>query len=215
MIVRRRPPLQFVTSPQLITTLALGFVLFGCVKPANDADAAAKDKPSEAKEQPAESPPAEPVASADLLTLGAAKIMRVGHEDRAIELLASGPVTLAGTPFGTISPDGQLFAPDGALMMTVHPDGTVSSADGPTGIVLEQTGGSLTLPKLSVRVQFAADGAIATETSGPNAVLLGTDPPALRSEGCTGPVTKTCALITLSYLMALGNPDSVQEDAAP
>ncbi|WP_146157487.1 hypothetical protein [Enhygromyxa salina] len=195
--------------------LALGLALSGCAKPADEGQGAAKEQPAKAKPESGEAPPAQAETSADVLTLGAAKIMRVGHEDRAIELLATGPVTLAGTPFGTISPDGQLFDPDGVSMMSVQPDGSVIASDGPTGMVLTETGGSLTLPKLSVRVEFAADGAIATETSGPNAVLLGTDPPALRSEGCTGPVTKTCALITLSYLMALGNPDSIPDDAAP
>jgi hypothetical protein len=203
---------MIVRSRDLWPMLAVIFALAACVTPATDSDAT-KDKPKDTKLEPSEAAPPQPVSNAELLTLGSAKIMRVGHEDRAIELMATGPVTLAGTPFGTLSSDGQLHDPDGVLMMTVQPDGSVVSAAGPTGIVLDATGGSLTLPKLSVRVEFAADGAIATETSGPNAVLLGTDPPALRSEGCTGPVTKTCALITLSYLMALGNPDSVQDEA--
>lgn len=200
---------MILRSRDLWPVLAVTFALAGCVKPANESDKAAKDKPSDAA-------PAQPEPSADILTLAVAKIMRAGHEDRAFELAANGTVTLAGIPFGTISSDGQLLNPDGELMMAVQPDGSVIAGDGPTGIVLDETGGSLTLPnKLSVKVQFGPDGAITTETSGPNAVLLGTEPPQLLSQGCTGPVTKTCALITLSYLMALGNPDSVQDDAAP
>jgi hypothetical protein len=189
---------MIVCARDLWPVLAVTLALAGCTK----------DKPSDTSAT-------QPERAADILTLGAAKIMRAGHEDRAIEITPNGTVTLAGTPFGTISSDGRLTSPEGDLMMTVEPDGSVVTSGGPTGIVLDEAGGSLTLPKLSVRIHFGQDGTIETETSGPNAVLLGTDPPALHSEGCTGPVTKTCALITLSYLMGLGNPDSVQTDQAP
>ena len=200
---------MIVCPRDLWPVLAISLALAGCVKPSSD------NEPAAAKHEPSDAPAKQPEPSANILTLGAAKIMRVGHEDRAIEIGADGIVTLAGTPFGTVSTDGQLLDPDGQLMMSVQADGTVLTSDGPTGMVLDDAGGSLMLPKLSVQIHFEPDGAIKTETSGPNAVLLGTDPPALHSQGCTGPVTKTCALITLSYLMALGNPESVQEDEAP
>lgn len=201
---------MIVRPRDLWPALAVTLALVGCPKPAAEREQPDKDEPSDSSAaQP------EPETSADVLTLGAAKIMREGHEDRAIELTPEGTVTLAGTPFGTLSSDGTLRSPEGDVMMTVQPDGSVVAGGGPTGMVLDEAGGSLTLPRLSVRIRFEEDGAIVTETSGPNAPLLGTDPPALRSQGCTGPVTKTCALITLSYLMGLGNPDSVQEDQAP
>jgi hypothetical protein len=198
-----------------VFSLSLLVVLTGCAEPAEQAKDANQTPPATQASDTPTAPP-QPPASADVLTLGAAKIMRAGHEDRAFELGADGIVTLAGAPFGTISSDGRMLGPAGNLMMTVQADGTVISGDGPTGIVLDDTGGSLTLPnKLSVKVEFGSDGVIQTQTSGPNAALLGADPPALLSQGCTGAVTRTCALITLSYLMALGNPDSVQADEAP
>ena len=79
------------------------------------------------------------------------------------------------------------------------------------GVKLDEAGGSLSSPKLHIEIRFEADGKIAIDSSGPNAALLGVDAPQMLSEGCTGPVQKSCALITLSYLMALGNPDSAQE----
>ena len=189
--------------------------LAACSKPAETADEAAEKAPADEADARETPPAAESAGVSTVLTLGEAKIAREGHEDRAIEIAPDGKVTLAGTPFGTLSTDGRLTDPQGALMMTLQSDGSVVGSDGPIGMKIDVTGGSLSLPKLKVKVRFADDGAIVTEASGPNAGLLGQDTPQLRSKGCDGAVRQACALVTLSYLMALGNPDSVQEADAP
>lgn len=198
---------------RLGTTFALTTALLACKQPQEAAEQGEQAAPARADpgaETPAEAPSSS-ASSGAVLTLGEAKIMREGHADRAIELHADGSVSLAGVPFGTLSSDGRLRDPEGALMMRAGEDGAVVGPDGPIGITLDATGGKLELEKLKVKVSFAAGGAIETEVSGEHAVLLGQGSPELRSEGCTGPVQRSCALITLSYLMALGNPDSIRE----
>lgn len=192
------------SRPRALAPLLI-FTLAGCSSdPAPKADAkGASDAPA---------PDASANTSTDRLTLGAAKIMRAGHEDRAIVITPEGTVTMAGLPFGKVSSDGSLRDAEGAPMMRVQPDGVVVAEGGEsTGITLTEGGGKLTLPRLSVAVRFNADGTITTDASGPNAQLLGVDAPQMLSEGCEGPVIETCALLTLSYLMALGNPDSGKE----
>ena len=168
-----------------------------CADPAPKSDA----QPDAAAEQ-----------SGDVLRFGAAKIMRAGLEDRAFQLAADGTVTLAGNPYAKLLPDGRMLSPTGEELMRVEADGRVVGSEGPTGITLDETGGALSVPALELAVRFAADGTIEVDASGRNAALLGAGSPQLRSSGCEAAVTKTCALITLSYLSALGNPDSVKQD---
>jgi hypothetical protein len=195
--------------------LGLTLILVACKEPQEAPEETKDAAPAAGAPAPAEDPPAGSGSTA-VLTLGEAKIMREGHADRAIELHADGSVTLAGMPFGTLSTDGRLLDPEGALMMTAREDGSVIGRDGgPIGITLDATGGRIELDKLKVKVSFSADGTIEIEASGEHAVLLQQGAPKLRSEGCTGPVQRSCALLTSSYLMALGNPDSVQEADLP
>jgi len=196
----------------LACTLAL-LSLPACDKSPAKADKSSAE--SDADKADGEDPPdsnaveAEPgVDASSVLALGAAKIMREGHPDRAIELTPAGQVSLAGKPFMVLSASGELHDPQGELIMTVSGDGSVSGSEGPTGIELRAKGGSYQSDSLELDVSFADDGTIAVEASGANAGLLGSGSPDLVSEGCAGTMTQTCALVTLNYLMALGSPDS-------
>ena len=192
-----------------VTCLCMGLV--ACSDPAPPAaTSGTKTAAAGDAKEPAETPTTEtPSADAgSVLTLGAAKIMREGHPERAIEIEADGKVTLAGIPFGILNADGRLLSPGGELTMTVAADGSVAGDSGPSGISLDASGGSLDVPDLKVELRFEDDGSLVIEATGARAHLLGPDGPQLRSEGCEGPVRRACALITLSYLMALGNPDS-------
>ena len=186
---------------ELISALTCTVLLTACTREA-PTPAAADAKLATAKTD----------AAPAVLRLGAAKLWREGHEDRAFALAPDGTITLVGAPYGTVSEDGELRDLEGNLMMRATPEGTVVSEGGEsTGVVIHDTGGKLSAERLNIDVRFADDGKIAIEASGPNAALLGTDSPQMLSQGCTGALTRTCALITLSYLMALGNPDSGRE----
>jgi len=189
-----------------VTCLCMGLV--ACSDPAPPAAKSGAKAAAEGAPEGTKTPSETPSADGPVLTLGAAKIMREGHPERAIEIEADGKVTLAGIPFGILSADGRLLSPGGELTMTVAADGSVAGDSGPSGIALDASGGSLDVPDLKVQLRFEDDGSLVTEATGARAHLLGPDGPQLRSEGCEGPVRRACALITLSYLMALGNPDS-------
>lgn len=198
----------------LALSISLATTIVGCGEPAKSSDAA-KSASSPDKAEPQPQPQPEP-PSGDVLSLGTAKIMRAGHEDRAIELNADGSVTLAGAPFAQLSTDGTVLDPSGETMLRVQADGTVVSGDGsPTAMKLTAKGGELTRPELQVEISFGDDGTIAMRSAGSHAALLGSGTPPLVSSGCTGPMLRTCSLIALTYLSALGNPDSVQQDDAP
>ena len=192
--------------------------LAGCDKPDAKADAKADakgDAKSDAKPDAKPEPGAEAKPGADssnVLYLGAAKIMREGKPDRAIEIGADGKVNMAGKPFAVLSEVGELRDPQGLLMMTVNGDGSVVSDKGPTGITLSATGGTYTSDDLQIEIEFTAEGKIDTTVTGNNAGLIDSTAPALVTEGCTGTMTQTCALITLNYLMALGNPKSPRNE---
>lgn len=195
----------------LALSVSLATTIVGCGEPAKSSDAAKSASSPEPESKPKPEPP-----SGDVLSLGTAKIMRAGHEDRAIELNADGSVTLAGAPFAQLSTDGTVLDPSGETMLRVQADGTVVSGDGsPTAMKLTAKGGELTRPELQVEVSFGDDGTIAMRSAGSHAALLGSSTPPLVSSGCTGPMLRTCSLIALTYLSALGNPDSVQQDDAP
>ena len=146
--------------------------------------------------------------SSTIFKLGEAKIMREGHPDRAFELHADGSVTLSGRPFGTLEAEGRFLAPSGAALLTVHADGSVEGENGPSGISLTAGGGKLSAPDLEVEISIEADGSVAVTTTGARAHLLGPDGPELKTEGCTEELRPACTVVALTYLMALGNPDS-------
>jgi hypothetical protein len=211
------PARALALAPVLVLALA------GCVDPAQPkqvGQAKADPKPKvtvdgdPSKVAPTGVADPAPPPAGDLLTLGPAKIMRAGHEDRAFELTADGTVTIAGKPYAKLFADGRMLGPLGEELMRVQADGSVASTQGPTGMTLTVDGGALSTATLQVKIRFTPEGVIEVDASGASAGLLSTGGE-LRASGCTGELVRACTLVTLTYLAALGNPDSIRQEDAP
>lgn len=176
-------------------------------------DKAVDDKAADAKA--ADAKPAEPEpkpVETITLTLGAAKIMEKDKPEEAIELLADGTVKLGPNPENTlkISTDGKISKADGTVVAQVAADGSLSFDGKPSGVVLNDTGLTLTSPDgKKATVVFGEDGSVVT------------DPPAgdglqMVAEGCAGPMAKTCGLvITMLVMQDEPAPGGAAEAHAP
>ena len=145
------------------------------------------DKQVDAK-QPDEPKP-EPAAA--VLTLGAAKIMEKDKPEEAIEILADGTLKMGPDPEHTlkISADGKISKPDGTLVAQVAADGSLSFDGKPSGVVLSDTGLTLTSPDgKTVTMKFNEDGSVVTEPPAGDGLQM-------VAEGCAGPMAKTCGLV--------------------
>ena len=176
--------------------------------------AAAPAKAEQAAEPAVAEPPSEaspdaalqPLPSGDMLAFGSAKIMREGHADRAFELLPDGKVLLKGRPYAMLTTDGRYLNAAGTELMKLGTDGIVLAEGNPNGVLLNAGGGHLEGFELQAHLSYGEGGSLKVEATGRRAQLLGPDGPQLVSEGCEGEVRRACSLITLVYLMALGNP---------
>lgn len=171
-------------------------------------DKKADDKQPESPRPDAEPPQPEPAAA--VLTLGAAKIMEKDKPDEAIEILPDGTVKMGTDPQDSfkIAADGKISKIDGTEIGQVAADGSLSFGGKPSGVVLNDTGLTLTSPDgKTATVKFNEDGSVET------------DPPAgdglqLAAEGCTGPMAKTCAVVmTMFVLRAEPAPGEAAEAA--
>jgi hypothetical protein len=186
-------------------------LLAACDKKAEDkkvddkkaAEKKADDKKVDDKPVEAPQPEAPLPATADVLTLGAVKIMEKDKPEEAIELLADGTLKFGPNPDETlkITPDGKVSKADGTLVAQVGADGALSFTTGgeASGVVLSDTGLTMTAPDGKIAtVKFLEDGSIVVDPA-PAENL------AMVAEGCTGPTVKTCAVI-LTMLLFRSTP---------
>jgi hypothetical protein len=199
----------------LAPLLSIALLLSACDKPDDKkTDKQAEKKPDDKKpdDKKVEEPkPEEPKPEAAVvLTLGAAKIMEKDKPEEVIEIAADGTVKIGSDPEHTvkISTDGKVSKVDGTLIAQVGPDGSVSFDGKPSGVVLDDTGLSMTAPdgkKLTLR--FGEDGSIAVDPPTEDAL-------AMTAEGCAGPMAKTCGLVMTMLLFssepAPSDPTSVE-----
>lgn len=203
----------------MIATLLL---LAGCDKQADDKQVDDKKADKKADKQTAKQPtekaddkqadvePPEPKpAAAPVLTLGAAKLTAKDKPDQAFELLADGTLKLGPDPEHTlvITTDGRVSGVDGKLIAQVAADGSLSFDGKPSGVVLNDTGLTLSSPDgKTVTVVFGEDGSV------------NVDPPAgegmqFVAEGCTGAMAKTCGLV-MTVLVLKSEPDAATPEPA-
>lgn len=183
-------------------------LLAACDKKADDkkvddkkADAKKADD-KKAEVAPPEEPKPEPAA---VLALGAVKIMEKGKPDEAIELTADGTLKFGPNPDKTlkISTDGKVSKADGTLVAQVGADGVLTMDGKPSGIVLSDTGMTMTEPDgKTATAKFLEDGTIAVDPAPAENLQM-------VAEGCTGPTVKTCALILTMLLLMPGEPSPV------
>jgi hypothetical protein len=155
------------------------------------------DKQVEAQ-QPEEPQP----ATAAVLTLGAVKIMEKDKPEEAIELMADGTLKMGPNPTETvkISTDGKISKADGTVVAQVGADGVLTFDGKASGVVLSDTGMTMTGPDGKVgTARFLEDGTIAVEPAPPENLQM-------VAEGCTGPMVKTCALILTMLLLQGDEP---------
>lgn len=178
-------------------------LLAACDKQADDAKKteAKTDAKSEKKaDEPVKAPEVVPPKSADVLTLGAAKLTAKDKPDEVIEIAADGTVTVAGETLIKVSSDGKLSKPDGTMIGEVGADGVVTIDGKPMGLTLVDGGASMTTPDgKTATIRFAEDGAITVDPKPEKS-------PEMSSEGCTGPVAKTCALVLMTFLFSGSEP---------
>lgn len=173
-------------------------------------DKKADDKPADADVKQAAAdvkPPAEPKPiEPGSLTLGAAKIMEKDKPEEAIEILADGTVKLSPDPEHTLelSTDGKISKVDGTVVAQVAADGSLSFDGKPSGVVLNDTGLVLTGPDgRTATVRFQDDGSVVTEPPAGDGLQLIT-------EGCTGPMARTCGVVMTMMIL-----NSSGDDAPP
>jgi len=153
----------------------------------------------------ADVPPVEPkpepaTATAELLALGVVKIMEKDKPAEAIELAADGTLKFGPAPDMTlkITTDGKISKPDGTVVAQVGSDGMLSFDGKPSGAVVSETGLTMTGPDGKTgTVKFNDDGSITVDPPSPDALLMVT-------EGCTGPMVKTCGVIMTMLLFMPG-----------
>jgi hypothetical protein len=194
-------------APLFATVLLLG----ACDK-ADDkkVDKQAEKKPDD--KQVEEPKPEEPKPeTAAVLTLGAAKIMEKDKPEEAIEIMADGTVKMSPEPDKTvkISTDGKVTGPEGKIVAQVGADGKLSFDGKDSGIVLSDTGLTMTGPDGKTgTAKFLEDGTIAVDPApAENLQMI--------AEGCTGPMVKTCALVlTLLLLTSEPGPEAAAVEVA-
>jgi hypothetical protein len=167
-----------------------------------DPKAEKQAEPTKKTDEPVKEVVAPEPAKADVLVLGAAKLKSKAKPEEVIEIAADGTVSVAGETFVKLSADGKLSKPDGTLIGQVGADGVVTIDGKPMGVTLVEGGASITMPdgKTST-VRFAEDGSITIDPKPEK------DPPdEMTTEGCTGPVAKTCALVLMMILLREGEP---------
>jgi hypothetical protein len=187
-------------APVLVSLLLLA----ACDKKADEKKTAAKadkaDKSEKTEKKQADEPvkagQPEPPKTADVLTLGAAKLTATDKPDEVITIAADGTVTVAGEILVKISSDGKLSKPDGTVIGEVGADGIVKFEGKPSGITLIDGGASVTTPDgKTATLRFGEDGALVVDPKPEQG------PDAMTSEGCTGPTAKTCALVLMMIVL--------------
>lgn len=146
-----------------------------------------------------------------LLVMGEAKLFERDEPDNAFGIAADGTLTLEGQAVGTVSADGSLKGPDGAVVMQAQADGSVLVRGEPSGLTLSDNGGSATMGDRTVTVSFDGEGLVTIDPPPENAGLL------TGHEGCEGDMAKTCMLVMFGLLMAEPAPSDgpTPVEAAP
>lgn len=184
----------------LVPLFASILLLAACDKQGDEKQAAAQTE-KKADEPATKTVEAEAPKSANVLTLGAAKLIPTDKPDEVMEIAADGTVTAAGEILVKISSDGKLSKPDGTVIGEVGADGVVMFDGKPSGITLLEDGASVTLPDgKTATLRFAADGTVTADPKPEKSDMM-------TSEGCSGPVAKTCALVLMMMV--------TQEEPAP
>jgi hypothetical protein len=154
------------------------------------------EQPAKKADEPAKAEP-EPTKAADVLTLGAAKLKAKDKPEEVIDIAADGTVSFAGETIMKLSADGKFSKPDGTVLGQVGADGVVTIDGKPVGVTLVEGGATVTTPDgKTATIGFAADGAMTIEPKPEKE-----SPDEMTSEGCTGPVAKTCALVMMTFLL--------------
>jgi hypothetical protein len=185
-------------------------LLAGCDKKADDkkvddkkADSKkADDEKVDDKKAEVAQPEAPQPETAAVLALGAVKIMEKDKPDEAIELTADGTLKVGPNPDHTlkVSTDGKISKADGTVVAQVGADGVLTMDGKPSGVVLSDTGMTMTGPDGKTgTAKFLEDGTIAVDPAPAENLQM-------VAEGCTGPMVKTCALILTMLLLMEGEP---------
>jgi hypothetical protein len=188
-------------------------LLAACDKKADEKQADAKTEKQ--ANEPVKAAEPEAPKTADVLTLGKAKLTATDKPDEVIEIAADGTVTVAGEILVKISSDGKLSKSDGTVIGGVGTDGVVKFGDKPAGMTLVDGGASVTTPDgKTVTLRFGEDGAVIVDPTPEGSADK------MASEGCTGPVAKTCALVLMMILLrdepaAGSGPTAVEVAADP
>jgi hypothetical protein len=166
-------------------------------------DKKADDKKADDEKAEVAQPEEPKPATAGVLALGAVKIFEKDKPDEAIELLADGTLKVGPTPDKTlkVSTDGKLSNAEGIVVAQVGADGVVTIDGKASGVVLSDTGLTMTGPDGKAgTAKFLEDGTIVVDPAPPENLQM-------VAQGCTGPMVKTCGLIlTMLLLMSSDEP---------
>jgi hypothetical protein len=166
------------------------------------ADSKKADEKVDDKKAEVAQPDAPQPETAAVLALGAVKIMEKDKPDEALELTADGTLKVGPNPDQTlkISTDGKISKADGTVVAQVGADGVLTMDGKPSGVVLSDTGMTMTGPDGKTgTAKFLEDGTIAVDPAPAENLQM-------VAEGCTGPMVKTCALILTMLLLMPGEP---------
>ena len=190
------------------TVFAAVFIAASALGGCDSKDIPATATPTDAPAVEAPEPPAEP---SEVLALGDAKLFEADKPGEAVEVAADGSVSFGGEVVATLSGDGKLTLPDGSVMMEVQADGSVMSRGKPTGLVLGEAGGTLSVGDETATIVFNEDGSVSVDPApGPGA-------PAMSHEGCHGAMAKTCALVMFGMVANTSEttgPEPVEADSS-
>ncbi|MEM6293346.1 MAG: hypothetical protein AAGA54_18885 [Myxococcota bacterium] len=158
--------------------LAASFLLLAC-------------EPSAPTSAPDDAAPAEPAAPSEILPLGDATLFETARPDDVIAISANGEVRLGGEVIVTLSSDGAVTTPDGAVVMQVQEDDSILARGEPSGLFLTETGGRMEMGGQVATVAFNADGSLSVEPPpAPGAPEMG-------HSGCVGPMVRACTVVLL------------------
>ncbi len=131
------------------------------------------------------------------LTITPAKIWREGQPDKAIEIMGDGAIVMQGKPVGTVHSDGRMVVGDGKVVSILNPDGTITypgeqPMGGDAASITISAEGVLDNPNVGLKVHFDEKGA-----------LVGGNPngPPMVSDGCQGPMARTCMYVFMIATM--------------